>query len=147
MEEVYSITLEEITNTIVEIIAVCYHAFVTAREGYDTPEEDYDRIAMAALLKWQPEVNRILQSNHQNIGDLHALNDMLSCLTLEPEEYEGVYINQLEDLCEACYNYEQFEPFLEGDFGSNLDDYLEHAMYVQEANEDSNIRKSQYTVV
>jgi len=40
MEEVYSITLEEITNTIVEIIAVCYHAFVTAREGYDTPEED-----------------------------------------------------------------------------------------------------------
>jgi len=129
MEEFHPITLQEITDTIADIIADCSHAFVTVREGPDTPEEDYDRIAMVALLHWQPEVNRILESDHPNIGDLHSINDMLSCLTLTPEEYEQVYADQLEDLCDACYNYEPFEPFLEGDFGTTLQDYLDQVMY------------------
>ena len=82
MEELPQITLKEITDIITNIISVCSEAYIIVREGSDTPEADYDRFALAALLRWQPEVNRILESNHPNIGNLHALNDLLSCLTL-----------------------------------------------------------------
>ena len=138
MDESLFITLDEITGTILLIIADCYEAYVAAREE---PEE-YERIAMAALLHWQHEVNRILESNHPNIGDLHALNDLLSCLTTTPEEYEQTYAEQLEDLYNACYDYEPFEQVLEGDFGTTLNDYLELVV-----DYDENIPQSQYMVV
>lgn len=144
MDELPQITLEEITDTITNIIAVCSEAYIIVREG---SEDDYDRIAMAALLHWQPEVNRILESNHPNIGDLHSINDMLSCLTLTSEEYEGVYADQLEDLCNACYDYEPFEPFLEGEFGTSLNDYLDQVIFAEAGDEDVNIHQSQYMVV
>jgi hypothetical protein len=147
MEELPQITLEEITDTITNIISVCSEAYIIVREGSETPEADYDRIAMDALLHWQPEVNRILESDHPNIGDLHALNNLLSCLTLTPEEYEGVYGNQLEDLCIACYDYEPFEPFLEGEFGTSLHDYLDQVIFAEAGDEDANIPQSQYMVV
>lgn len=140
MEELPQITLEEITDTIADIISDCFHAYVTVREG---SEDDYDRIAMDALLHWQSEVNRILESDHPNIGDLHSINDMLSCLTLTSEEYEGVYADQLEDLYNACYDYEPFEPFLEGDFGTTLDDSLDQVIY---RGENVNIPQLQYIV-
>ncbi len=140
MEELPQITLEEITDTITNIIAVCSEAYIIVREGPDTPEADYDRIAMAALLRWQPKVNRILESNHPNIGDLHALNDMLSCLTQTSEEFEEVYGDQLEDLCIACYDYELFAPFLEGDFGTTLNDYLDQVIFAEAGDEDVKIR-------
>lgn len=138
MDEFPFITLDEITRTILLIIADCYEAYIAAREE---PEE-YERIAMAALLHWQPEIYRILESEHLNIGDLHPLNDILSCLTLTPEEYEQTYAEQLEDLYNACYEYEPFEPFLEGDFGTTLNDYLELVV-----DYDENIPQSQYMVV
>jgi len=147
MEELPQITLEEITDTITNIIADCSEAYIIVREGPETPEEDYERIAMAALLHWQPKVNRILESNLPNIGDLHALNDLLSCLTMTSEEFEGVYGNQLEDLYNACYDYEPFEPFLEGDFGVSLNDYLEQVILAEAGDEDVNIPQSQYMVV
>ena len=143
MEELPQITLEEITDTITNIIADCSEAYVAAREE---PEE-YERIAMAALLHWQSEINRILESNHPNIDDLHALNDLLSCLTLSSEEYEGVYGEQLEDLCIACYDYEPFEPFLEGEFGISLNDYMDQVIFAEDGDEDANIPQSQYMVV
>jgi len=144
MEELPQITLEEITDTITNIIADCSEAYIIVREG---PQDDYDRIAMAALLHWQPLVNRILESNHPNIGDLHALNDLLSCLTLSSEEYEGVYGEQLEDLCIACYDYEPFEPFLEGEFGISLNDYMDQVIFAEAGDEDANIPQSQYMIV
>jgi hypothetical protein len=147
MEELPQITLEEITDTITNIIADCSEAYIIVREGPNTPEDDYDRIAMAALLHWQPVVNRILESNHPNIGDLYALNDLLSCLTRSSEEYEGVYGNQLEDLCNVCYNYEPFAPFLEGEFGISLNDYMDQVMFAEAGDEDTNISQSQYMVV
>ena len=147
MEELPQITLEEITDTITNIISVCSEAYIIVREGPETPEADYDRIAMAALLQWQPEVNRILDSEHPNISDLHSINDMLSCLTLTSEEYEGVYADQLEDLCIACYDYEPFEPFLEGEFGTLLNDYLDQVMFAEAGDEAANITQSRYMVV
>jgi hypothetical protein len=144
MEELPQITLEEITDIITNIIADCSEAYIIVREG---PEDEYDRIAMAAILHWQSEVNRILESNHPNIGDLHALNDLLSCLNLPSEEFEGVYGNQLEDLCNACYDYEPFEPFLEGDFGTTLNDYLDQVIFAEAGDENANINQSQYMVV
>jgi len=140
MEKLPQITLEEITDTITNIIAVCSEAYIIVREGSDTPEADYDRFAMAALLHWKPKVNRILESNHPNIGDLHALNDLLSCLTRTSEEFEGVYGDQLEDLCIACYDYKPFELLLEGDFGTTLDDYLDQVMFAEAGDEDVKIR-------
>jgi hypothetical protein len=137
MEELPQITLEEITDIITNIISVCSEAYIIVREG---SEDDYDRIAMAAALHWQSKVNRIFESNHPNIGNLHALNDLLSCLTLTSEEYEGVYADQLEDLCNACYDYGPFEPFLEGDFGTTLTDYLDQVMFAEEGDKDVNIR-------
>ena len=143
MQELPQITLEKITDTITNIISVCSEAYITVREG---PEDGYDRIAKAALLHWQPEVNRILKSNHPNIGNLHALNDLLSCLTLTSENFEGVYSDRLEDLCNACYDYESFEPFLEGDFGTTLNDYIDQVIFAEAGDivyyEDANIPKS-----
>jgi hypothetical protein len=137
MEELPQITLEEITNIITNIISVCSEAYIIVREG---SEDDYDRIAIAAALHWQPKVNRILESNHPNIGNLHALNDLLSCLRLSSEKFEEVYGNQLEDLCIACYDYGPFGPFLEGDFGTTLNDYLDQVMFAEEGDKDVNIR-------
>jgi len=137
MKELPQITLEEITDTITNIIAICSEAYIIVREG---PEDKYYRIAMEALLHWQPKVNRILESNHPNIGDLHALNDLLSCLTRTSEEFEGVYGNQLEYLCIACYDYELFAPFLEGEFGTSLNDYLDQVMFAEAGDEDVKIR-------
>jgi hypothetical protein len=144
MEELPQITLEEITDTITNIIAVCSEAYIIVREG---SIDDYDRIAMAAPLHWQSKVNRILESNHPNIGNLHALNDLLSCLTLTSEEFEGVYGDQLEDLCIACYDYEPFEPFLEGEFGISLNDYMDQVIFAEAGDEDANIPQSQYMIV
>jgi hypothetical protein len=139
MEELSQITLEEITDIITNIISVCSEAYIIVREG---SVDDYDRIAMTAPLHWQPKVNRIFESNHPNIGNLHALNDLLSCLRLSSEKFEGVYGNQLENLCIACYDYEPFEPFLEGEFGTSLNDYLDQVIYAEEGDEAANIHKS-----
>ncbi len=67
-------------------------------------------------------------------------------MTLKSEEFEGVYGNQLEDLCIACYDYEPFEPFLEGEFGTSLNDYLDQVIYAEEGDEAANIHKSNMIV-
>ena len=47
--------------------------------------------------------------------------------------------DQLEDLCIACYDYEPFEPFLEGEFGTSLKDYHDQMMFAEAGDEAANI--------
>jgi len=140
------VSIEEITLHILDIVADCYEAYDIARQE---PEE-FESFVMGALLHWHAIVNLILESEHPNISDLHSLNDMLSCLNLTAEEYEQVFADQLADLYNACYNYQPFEPYLNDEFGTTLNDYLEQVQGQgedEDENEDENMPNQHYMAV
>jgi len=108
-------TLPEIAHTILDIIRDCKEA----TQAQDAAE--YEEAATDAIFHWQPAVHHILDLH----PDMDPLNNLLSLLNLDKDEFQSNYRDNLLDLYKTCYAYQPFEDLLEGEFGTTLDDFLE----------------------
>jgi hypothetical protein len=109
--------LEDVTNAIRGLFDVCTEAFKKAKNH---PEE-YQACADSAQFHWMQAVIRI-STDHP---DLSSLNDILSLLAMSSaSEYKKAFREQIWVVYDAVYEYAPLEPFLQGDFGDDLNVYI-----------------------
>ena len=111
-------TLEEVADTILDVIGDC-------EEAYQSQDADeYDESANSTIFHWQQAVHHIIQQH----PDLFPLNNLLSSLTLDEDEYKLHYGDNLVYLYRACLAYQPFEALLQGEFGITLNSFFEEMM-------------------
>jgi hypothetical protein len=111
-------TIEEIFGTILDVIGGCEEA------NKSQNADEYDEAAQDALFHWQQPVLHITEIH----PDLFSLNNLLSSLTLDQDEFKQNYRDNLLDLYRTCCAYEPFEDLLQGDYGISLNSFFEEMM-------------------
>ena len=111
-------TIEEVADTILYVIGDCEEV------NQSQNPNDYEEAAQNALFHWQQAVLHITE-NHPN---LFPLNNLLSSLTSDQDEFKQNYRDNLVDLYRTCCTYEPFEALLQGDFGISLNSFFEEMM-------------------
>ena len=119
-------TPEEIAYTILDIIDDCKEA----NESQET--DNYESLAMGAIFHWQSAVHHILSIH----PDLYPINNLLSSLTEDENDYKLHYRDNFLDLYNTCYSYQPFEDLLCGEFGTTLDSFLEEMQSDVETDDD-----------
>jgi len=110
-------TIEEVADTILDVIGDC-------EEVNQSQNPDYYEEAQNALFHWQQAVLHVIQLH----PDLFPLNNLLSSLTFDEDDYKLHYRDNLVDLYRTCCTYEPFEALLQGDFGISLNSFFEEMM-------------------
>jgi hypothetical protein len=108
-------TLPEIADTILDVIGNCEEA----NKAQDAAE--YEDAATGALFHWQSAIHHIIDLH----PDLFPLNNLLSLLNSDKDDFQLNYRDNLLDLYKTCYAYQPFEALLQGEFGTTLDDFRE----------------------
>jgi len=73
--------------------------------------EDFPWRAAAISAHWTPIIMRILASDLPEIEDLEGLNNLVTFLDLDVEEFLLAFPEQVEAVFIACANYAPFEPY------------------------------------
>jgi len=108
---------EDLKDAILGLFDVCTEAF---KKAQNHPEE-YQACADSAQLHWMQTVIQI-STDHP---DLSPLNDILSLLAMSSaREYKRAFREQIWGVYNAVYEYAPLEPFLQGDFGDELNVYI-----------------------
>ncbi len=111
-------TDEEVADTILDVIGDC-------EEAYQSQDADeYDECANSTIFHWQEAVHRIIQLHPH----LFPLNNLLSSLNWDEDEFKQNYRDNLLDLYRTCCVYQPFEALLQGDFGISLNSFFEEMM-------------------
>lgn len=111
-------TLSEIANTILYVIGDC-------EEANKSPNADeFSECANSTILHYQQAVLHIIDQH----PDLYPLNNLLSSLNWDDDEFKQNYRDNLLDLYRTCCAYEPFEDLLQGDFGISLNSFFEEMM-------------------
>ena len=111
-------TIEEVADTILYVIGDCEEV------NQSQNPNDYEEAAQNALFHWQQAVLHVIQLH----PDLFPLNNLLSSLTFDEDDYKLHYRDNLVDLYRTCCAYQPFEALLQGDFGISLNSFFEEMM-------------------
>jgi hypothetical protein len=110
--------LSEIADTILDVISNC-------EEANQSPNADeFSECANSTILHYQQAVLHIIDQH----PDLYPLNNLLSSLNWDDDEFKQNYRDNLLDLYRTCCAYEPFEDLLQGDFGISLNSFFEEMM-------------------
>lgn len=112
--------IRRLKRRILGILADCCDAYQIALQ---TPD-DFPWRAAAILAHLTPIVMNILDSNLPDIQELECLNNMITFLTLDVEEFIAFFPEQVENLIEVCGNYAPFQPYWV-EMESQLNSYLQ----------------------
>lgn len=111
-------TLQEIAETILDVIGDCEEA------NQSQNADEFSECANSTILHWQQAVLHIIERH----PDLFPLNNLLSSLNLDDDEFKQNYRDNLLDLYNTCYAYQPFEDLLQGEFGITLNSFFEEMM-------------------
>ena len=112
------VDLSEIADTILDVISNC-------EEANQSPNADeFSECANSTILHYQQAVLHIIDQH----PDLYPLNNLLSSLNWDDDEFKQNYRDNLLDLYRTCCAYEPFEDLLQGDFGISLNSFFEEMM-------------------
>jgi hypothetical protein len=99
--------IRTLKRKILGIVADCRDAYQIALQ---TPD-DFPWRAAAILSHLTPIVMNILASDLPDIQELECLNDMITFLTLDVEEFIAFFPEQLENMIEVCGTYAPLQPY------------------------------------